>query len=441
MKNSPVIVVGAGLAGSEAAYRLACSGVPVVLYEMRPGLSSPVHSTDYPAELVCSNSFGSDDPGSAPGMLKAEMRILGSLVMEAADYARVPAGQALAVDREKFSHYVLEKLSSLSNISIIREEASRIPEDSIVIIATGPLTSEKMADSIQSLIGSSFLNFFDAVSPVVLAESINRNIVFEASRYGKGTPDYLNCPMSKEEFASFYRELINAELVNPHDFEEGRLFQGCMPVEEMAKMGEKTLLFGPLKPVGLSDDAAAVVQLRKENVEGTMYSLVGFQTRLRWGEQKRVFRMIPGLEKAEFVRYGVMHKNIYINSPSVLSPTLQLKKHNNVFISGQLTGVEGYTESAAMGIVAGINAARLYYEKELVIFPPETAVGSLIKYITDPFNEKKFQPMNINFGILPQAEILGKKKDKRAYVAARGIKKMLDFIKNGDRHQYFLHTH
>jgi methylenetetrahydrofolate--tRNA-(uracil-5-)-methyltransferase len=413
----PITIIGAGLAGSEAAFQLARRGVPVRLLEMRPIQSTPVHHTDLPGELVCSNSLGSITPGSAPGQLKNEMSLLGSLVMEAAAAARVPAGQALAVDREKFSLHILDRLQSFKNLEIVREEACCIPTEGTVIIATGPLTSPALAASLARMMGREHLFFFDAVSPIVMAESLDMSRVFAASRYGRGTPDYLNCPMTGEQYAAFYHELVNAEKADPEGFEEGHFFQGCMPVEELARMGEKTLLFGPLKPVGLDDNAQAVVQLRRENREGTMYSLVGFQTRLRWGEQKRVFRMIPGMEKAEFARYGVMHRNIYVDSPRVLALTLQMKSNPCIFLAGQITGVEGYTESAAMGLAAGMFAAARHHGTPVEPFPRETAIGSLIHYLTDE-EVRDFQPMNINFGILPPSAGRGSKKDRRLKVIA-----------------------
>lgn len=350
---------------------------------MRPGVNAPAHKTDMLAELVCSNSLGSLGLNSGSGILKTEMEKLDSLILRAAIESRVPAGQALAVDREKFSQFIQQQLESMPGIEIIREEVTEIPPEGIVIIASGPLTSEKLAGELHKYLGGDYLFFYDAVSPVVTAESINMETAFFASRYGKGTEDYLNCAMTPEEYDSFYHALTTAERVNPHDFEPNHLFDGCMPIEEMADRGIKTLLFGPLKPVGLKDDAAAVVQLRKENREGTLYNLVGFQTRLKWNEQKRVFRMIPGLEKAEFVRYGVMHKNIYVHSPTLLNETLNLKKDERIYLAGQITGVEGYMESAATGLLAGINAAGQAKGGEQVIPPRETMLGSLVFYITD----------------------------------------------------------
>jgi methylenetetrahydrofolate--tRNA-(uracil-5-)-methyltransferase len=427
-KTDYVTVIGAGLAGSEAAFQLAGRGISVYFHEMRPEKTTPVHETSLPAELVCSNSLGSDSPDSAPGLLKYEMRKLNSLIMQAADNTRVPAGQALAVDRLKFSQYIQDKLSSFSNIKIINKEVTDIPENGLVIIATGPLTSDSLADQLKNLLGSNFFFFFDAVSPVIMADSINRDIAFEASRYGKGTADYLNCPMNRDQYDAFYNELVNAERIEVKDFEKKHLFEGCMPIEEMADRGRETLLFGPLKPVGLDESATAVVQLRKENREGTMYSLVGFQTRLKWGEQKRVLRMIPGLENAEFARYGVMHKNIYIDSPRVLQATLQLKKEPRLLMAGQITGVEGYMESAAMGLVAGLNAHKLFENQEPIIFPGETAIGSLLDHITDT-EIKHFQPMNINFGVLPPAVTRGKKKDRRKIILDQAREKLEDWIK------------
>jgi methylenetetrahydrofolate--tRNA-(uracil-5-)-methyltransferase len=426
-QTAHINIIGAGLAGCEAAFQIAGQGISVCLYEMRPERTTPVHETSLPAELVCSNSLGSDSPDSAPGLLKHEMRRLNSLVMQAADAVRVPAGQALAVDRLRFSNYIQDKLSSFSNIRIITREFTEIPEDGLTIVATGPLTSDSLAARMREMLGSDFFFFFDAVSPVIIADSINREIAFEASRYGKGTADYLNCPMNQEQYDTFYNELVNAERIEVKEFEKKYLFEGCMPIEEMADRGKQTLLFGPLKPVGLDDSATAVIQLRKENREGTMYSLVGFQTRLKWSEQKRVFRMIPGLENAEFARYGVMHRNIYVDSPRVLQSTLQLKKDPRIFLAGQITGVEGYMESAAMGLVAGINASRVFSNQKPLEFPKETAIGSLLNHITDT-EIKHFQPMNTNFGILPTVSVRGKKKDRRKIILDQAREKLEEWI-------------
>ncbi len=412
-----VVVIGAGLSGCEAAYQIAKRGIPVTLVEMRGKVNTPIHKTNMPAELVCSNSLGTTNPEHPSGLLKEELYALDSIIMQAANHSRVPAGQALAVDRVKFSQYIHEKLSSMDNIKLIREEVKHIPTSSqtITIIATGPLTSHALAISIKKYLGENFLYFFDAVSPIVTAESINMDKVFFASRYDKGDADYINCPMNDEEYDRFYQELVNAERVPVKDFEKKYLFEGCMPIEEMADRGKDTLLFGPLKPVGLHPKAKAVVQLRKENLEQTLYSLVGFQTRLKWGEQKRVFRLIPGLEKAEFVRYGVMHKNIYINSPQVLKATLQLRKNPHILMAGQIVGVEGYLESTAMGVMAGINAFRLIIGEPPLIPPRESGIGSLIAYITNK-NIHKFQPMNINFGIFPAVKAKSRKERRKKII-------------------------
>lgn len=401
------------------------------MFEMRPVVSNPVHATDNLAELVCSNSLGSDSPEGAPGELKSELRKLNSLIMEAADNTRVPAGQALAIDRILFSKYIEEKLLSCPGFELIRGEASEIPSEGITVIATGPLTSDNMAKSLSELIGSGFLYFYDAVSPVITAESIDTTKAFAANRYGKGTPDYLNCSMSREEYDAFYDFLINAERVDPHDFERGHFFEGCMPVEEIAIRGKQTLLFGPMKPVGLDDKAEAVVQLRKENSEGTLYSLVGFQTRLKWGEQKKLVQMIPGLENAEIVRYGVMHRNIFINSPKVLNQSFSLKSSPDVFMAGQITGVEGYTESSAAGLLAGINAWKHSNGEPPVIPPPETVLGSLVKHITDAEIEN-FQPMNANFGIMPELQMKAKKKDRKLAKVNRAVKAMDEWLASSE---------
>lgn len=431
-------VVGAGLAGSEAAWQIAEAGIQVELYEMRPSQMTPAHHTGFFGELVCSNSLKADHLGNAAGLLKAEMRELGSIVMSAADHHAVPAGQALAVDRDRYAQEITEQLKAHPNIEFHETEVTQIPEDGIVVIASGPLTSEPLEAAIRELLGTDYLYFFDAAAPIVTRESLNMGIVYQASRYGEeGDGDYLNCPMSKEEYEAFWRELTTAEPAFVKDFEEGNFFEGCLPVEEIASRGIQTLAFGPLKPVGLPDPRTgeipyAVVQLRQDNLEGTLYNLVGFQTRLKWGEQKRVFSMIPGLEEAEFVRYGVMHRNTFIHSPKLLAPTLQLKHDPRIFFAGQITGVEGYVESAAMGIIAGLNAVRLYRGEELLVFPKETAHGALTHYISTSV-QKHFQPMNINFGILPP--IQGKIKDKRLkkeMVAERGLQILRDFINSNE---------
>lgn len=431
--NKKVIVIGAGLAGSEAAWQLAARGIKVRLYEMRPKNNTPAHHTEKFGELVCSNSLRSNQLENAVGLLKEEMRRLGSLIIECADNNALPAGGALAVDREGFSQEITDRITGNPNIEIIREEVADIPEDEYVIVATGPLTSDKLSFSIGSLMDNDYLYFYDAAAPILTFESIDHDKVFRASRYDKGDSDYINCPMSEEEYINFHKELVNAELAPLKSFEKEVVFEGCMPVETMAKRGLQTLLFGPLKPVGLTDPGTgkqpyAVVQLRQDNKEGTLYNIVGFQTHLKWGEQKRVFSMIPGLENAEFVRYGVMHKNTFINSPKVMKPTLQFHDNERLFFAGQLTGVEGYVESASSGLIAGINMARIINGAEPVVFPETTAHGALCRYITDN-TIKVFQPMNVNFGIFPQPEFrIRNKKEKSAYYAERALNDLGKFI-------------
>ena len=409
-----VIVIGGGLAGCEAAYQIAKRGIKVKLYEMKPKKFSPAHFNSNLAEIVCSNSFKSNSITNACGLLKEELRILDSLLIKIADENSVPAGQALAVDREKFSQAVTEKIKQMENIELIHEEITKIPEDSIVIIATGPLTSDKLAEEIAKITEQDKLYFYDAAAPIVEKESINMEIAFWGDRYGKGDSNYINLPMNKEEYLKFYNELIKAEIVTLHEFEKKEIFEGCMPIEIMAKRGEDTLRYGPLKPVGFTDPRTgerpyAIVQLRQDNKEGTLFNMVGFQTNLKFGEQKRVFSLIPGLENAEFIKYGVMHRNTYINSTVLLDNTYNLKKNNNIFFAGQISGVEGYVESISSGMVAGINAANMINGKEKMIFPAETVIGSLANYIST--ENKKFQPMNANFGILP--ELPEKVKDKK----------------------------
>ena len=413
MENS-VIIIGGGLAGCEAAYQIAKRGISVDLYEMKPIKFSPAHSNTNLAEIVCSNSFKSNLITNACGLLKQELRILDSLLIKIADETSVPAGQALAVDREEFSKIVTQKLNENKNINIIREEITKIPENANVIIATGPLTSEKLAEEILKITGEDKLYFYDAAAPIIEKDSINMDIAFWGDRYGKGGASYINLPMNKEEYEKFYNELINAEVVNLHDFEKREIFEGCMPIEVMAKRGIDTLRFGPLKPVGFIDKRTnerpyAIVQLRQDNKEGTIFNMVGFQTNLKFGEQKRVFSLIPGLENAEFVKYGVMHRNTYINSTILLDNTYNLKKNPNIYFAGQITGVEGYVESIASGMVVGMNVANKILNKSKVIFPKFTMIGSLADYIST--ENKKFQPMNANFGILPKLE--NKIKDKK----------------------------
>ncbi len=433
MLNDHVNIIGAGLAGSEAAWQIASRGIRVKLYEMRPVRNTPAHHTDKFGELVCSNSFRARQLENAVGLLKEEMRRLGSLIMECADNKALPAGGALAVDREGFSQEITDKITNHPNIEIIREEITEIPKGDYVIVATGPLTSEKFSENISLLLESDYLYFYDAAAPIVTYDSINQEKVFKASRYDKGDNDYINCPMTSEEYRRFHKELISAEVAPIKSFEKEVVFEGCMPVETMGKRGPKTLLFGPLKPVGLIDPRTGkqpygVVQLRQDNEKGTLYNIVGFQTHLKWGEQKRVFSMIPGLEDAEFVRYGVMHRNTFINSPKVLKPTLQFQGSDNIFFAGQLTGVEGYVESASSGLVAGINMSRVIRGMKPIIFPDTTSHGALCRYITDS-TIKVFQPMNVNFGIFPQPEYTIKnKKEKSSYYAGRALKDLDMFI-------------
>lgn len=433
MKNE-VIVIGGGLAGCEASWQLANRGIKVKLFEMRPIKNTEAHHTDKLAELVCSNSLKSDSLENAVGLLKAEMRMLKSLIIEAADNNKVPAGGALAVDRERFSEEITNKICNHPNIELMRKEITEIPTDSFVIIATGPLTSKDLTDNISKLTKAEYLYFYDAAAPIVTYESINMKRAFKGSRYNKGEADYINCPMNKEEYERFYEELIKAEVHPLKNFEKQIVFEACMPIETMAKRGKETLLYGPLKPVGLENPITkekyyAVVQLRQDNKEGTLYNIVGFQTNLKWGEQKRVFSLIPALENAEFVRYGVMHRNTYIDSPKVLKPTYQLKEYKNIMFAGQITGVEGYVESAASGLVAGINMSRILLDKEPIIFPKETALGSLSNYIADG-SISDFQPMHINFGIMPELEHRVKnKKERNRLKSERSLKVLQKFIK------------
>lgn len=433
MNQTEVIVVGAGLAGSEAAWQLAQQGIQVKLYEMRPVQSSPAHQTDQFAELVCSNSLRAGNIENAVGLLKEEMRRLGSLIMACADATAVPAGGALAVDRHLFSQMVTDKIKQHPQITVIHEEVKEIPREGTVIFASGPLTSPSLGETIKELTGIKDFYFYDAAAPIVSADSLNYDKVFAASRYDKGDADYLNCPMTEEEYKNFWKALTTAEAVQPKDFEKEIYFEGCMPVEIMASRGEDTLRFGPLKPVGLVDkrtnqESYAVVQLRKENKEATMYNLVGFQTHLKWGEQKRVFGMIPGLEHAEFIRYGVMHRNTYINSPLLLNSAFQLKKEPRLFFAGQMTGVEGYLESAASGLMAGLQVARYVMEKPFIDFPRTTAHGALSHYIS-AYEGSDFQPMNVNFGIMdPWPTKIRKKKEKNALIANRALEELTNLI-------------
>jgi methylenetetrahydrofolate--tRNA-(uracil-5-)-methyltransferase len=426
-----VTIIGGGLAGSEAAWQAVRHGVDVLLYEMRPHVMTPVHKTGGLAELVCSNSLGSSDPLKAPGILKEELKLLGSLVMEGAAASRVPAGQALAVDRERFSVYIEEKIRECPSISLIRQEVKEIPLDGVTIIATGPMTSPALFQSVKNLLGSAFLYFYDAVSPIVSTESLDMEKIFKGSRYGKGDAEYLNCPLDKDHYEIFWQELINAERVKDEEWEE-KFFEGCLPVEEIASRGPQTLCFGPMKPVGLVDKNGiqpyAVLQLRQENTEATMYNLVGFQTRLKWDEQRRVFRMIPGLERAEFLRLGVMHRNVFINSPAALARTGQLTMHRNIFMAGQITGVEGYVESAAQGALCGINAALLSLGLETRAWPDSTALGALTRYIHEA-RQDNFQPMNINFGLFPPLdERIKKRSERNSRLRERALAELRKFM-------------
>lgn len=412
-----VNVIGGGLAGSEAAYQIAKRGIKVKLYEMKPVKFSPAHSSENLAEIVCSNSLKSNLITNACGLLKEELRKLDSLLIKCADETAVPAGQALAVDRDEFSKLVTKKIEENPNIEIIKGEVTTIP-DGITIIATGPLTSDALSSEIAKLTGEEKLFFYDAAAPIVTKESIDMNNAFTADRYGKGDSDYINCPMTKDEYDLFYNELINAEVTNKHEFEKGNLFEGCMPIEEMARRGSQTLTYGPLKPVGFDKKYYAVVQLRQDNKEGTLYNLVGFQTNLKFGEQKRVFSLIPALKNAEFVRYGVMHRNTYINAPKLLDNTFNLKG-TKIFLAGQISGVEGYVESIASGMVASINAVQMLENKEKILFSEETMIGALAKYIST--ENKNFQPMNANFGILNCDKKIKDKVQKYTYLAERSL--------------------
>ena len=421
-----VTVLGAGLAGSECAWQLAKRGIKVRLYEMQPEKMTPAHKSPYFAELVCSNSLRSDELSNAVGLLKAEMRKMGSLIMESADANRVAAGGALAVDRESFARYITEKLSACDNVELISKEAADFPEGELVV-ATGPLTSDTLEEKLTELCNDEGLHFYDAVAPIVTLESVDMDNAFFASRYDKGTADYVNCPMNEAEYKAFWKELCSAREAAVHGFDDGGVFEGCMPVEVMARRGEDTLRYGPLKPVGLRDprtgkDNYAVVQLRRDNSDGTIYNMVGFQTHLTWGEQKRVFSMIPALKDAEFVRYGVMHRNTYLNSPKLLDRYYRLKAEPRISFAGQMTGVEGYVESAASGMLVGIETAARLLELPPVDFPQETAIGALGLYISGG-SVGDFQPMNINFGIItPLGYRVKGKRNKNAEISARALR-------------------
>src|SRR2546429_8013579 len=431
-----IIVIGGGLAGVEAAWQAAKAGARVRLFEMRPVKQTPAHRTDKLAEIVCSNSLKSDEPGTASYLLKEELRRANSLVMEAAKATRVPAGPALAVDREQFAEYITERIAAHPRIEIVREEATTIPREAITIIATGPLTSATLTDQIMKLTGDDQLYFYDAIAPIIAADSIDQAIAFKAARYGKGGDDYLNCPMNEAEYARFYQALIEAKSVPLQRFEETRWFEACLPIEEMARRGVDTLRYGPMKPVGLIDPRSgnrpyAVVQLRQETLKADSYNLVGFQNHLRFGEQERVFRMIPGLEQAKFTRLGQIHRNTFINSPRILNPTLQAKKDPRIFFAGQISGVEGYVECVATGLITGINATRLASQQSLLIPPRASAIGSLIHYLicADP---NDFQPENINFGIMPAAETPTtakriEKKEEHLLQVKRALRELSEF--------------
>lgn len=431
--DKKAIVIGAGLAGCEAAYQLASRGIPVTLYEMKPHRYSPAHHCPNFAELVCSNSLRGAGLANAVGLLKEEMRRLDSVIMKAADATSVPAGGALAVDREAFSAKVTELIRSHPLIQIVEQEITEIPTDENLIIATGPLTSEAFSKSIAKFIGKEYLSFFDAAAPIVTFESIDMSKAFFGSRYNKGTPDYINCPMNQEEYLAFYEALKNAECAEIHDFDH-QVFEGCMPIEEMARRGEDTMRYGPLKPVGLVDDRTkkrsyGVVQLRKDNAAGTLYNIVGFQTHLKFPEQKRVFSMIPGLENAEFMRYGVMHRNTYLNSPTLLNRDFSMRDHKSIYFAGQITGVEGYVESAASGLMAGLSLSAKILGMELPYFSDQTAIGALGQYISTAVADS-FQPMNINFGIIASLDQRIRIKAERYTAISNRSLDVIEEIKN-----------
>ena len=437
-------IIGAGLAGCEAAWQAANRGVRVTLFEMKPKKFSPAHHSEAFAELVCSNSLRSNELSNAVGLLKEEMRRLDSLVIAAADATAVPAGSALAVDREGFSAYITERIKSHPNITVVEEEVCELPEDGITVVASGPLTSDALSDAIDRRIGGKKLHFFDAAAPIVDFASINMDVAFFASRYGKGEASYINCPMTREQYDVFYNELIHAKEAELKDFDKESqrdltVFEGCMPVEVMARRGYETLVYGPLKPIGLplpstGKEAYAVVQLRRDNAAGTMYNIVGFQTHLTFGEQKRVFSLIPGLENAEFMRYGVMHRNTYLQSPGLLAPDYSMLDVPNLFFAGQMTGVEGYVESAGSGLVAGINAACAAQDKERILFPRETVIGAMASYVSTG-GVGAFVPMNANFGIVPPLDkrVRGGKKARNEALAARSLAALGEFCASVNR--------
>lgn len=428
-----VNIIGAGLAGVEACHQLVKRGYKVRLYEMRPKKMTPAHHSENFAELVCSNSLRADGTGNAVGVLKAEMEMMDSIIIKFARIHQVPAGGALAVDRDNFSKAITDYIVNHPLVEVIHEEVTEFPKGK-TIIASGPLTSDSLSNAIKDKLGENYFYFFDAAAPIVTKESINFDIAYYKSRYDKGDNEYINCPMNEEQFESFYDALINAKVVKPKDFEE-KFFEGCMPFEEMARRGKQTLLFGPMKPVGLTAPDGtrpyAVVQLRQDNVQASLYNIVGFQTHLTWPEQKRIIQMIPGLENANFVRYGVMHRNSFICSPKHLLNTYQLKTYPDIFMAGQITGVEGYVESAQSGMVAGINMARMLEGKEMLVFPNETVMGSLANYVINASKEN-FQPMKANFGILPDFSIRIKKKERKAAYATRALDTMKKFVNENE---------
>lgn len=435
MNNNGVTVVGAGLAGSEAAWQVANLGIPVTLMEMRPQKLTPAHHTGAFAELVCSNSLKGAGLDNAAGLLKAEMRMMNSLTMQAAELHRVPAGGALAVDRDNFAEFITEKLKSHPLVTVIQGEVKDVPAVRPLVIATGPLTSDELAVSLSNLLGRDYLHFFDAAAPIVMTDSIDWDKVYLASRYDKGEADYVNCPLEASEYEVFYQALVQAETEPRKEFERESYFEGCMPVEVLAKRGYETLLFGPMKPVGLVNPRTgqlprAVVQLRQDNQNATLYNMVGFQTNLKWPEQRKVFRLIPGLESAEFARLGVMHRNTFINSPELLLPSLAWRGDQGLFFAGQMTGAEGYVESAAFGLVAGLNAARFIQGKAPLVFPVETAHGALLHYVTaEP--KKDFQPMNVTFGLFPPLASKIKGKRERALAHSElALGKLQEFLHN-----------
>lgn len=435
MQKSEITVIGGGLAGSEAAWQAAQRGVHVTLYEMRPAVMTPAHRTSNLAELVCSNSLGSNLPDRAPGLLKEELRALHSLILACADANAVPAGGALAVGREAFSEAVTARVESHPQISLRREELQHIPPEGTVVLATGPLTSPALAQEIAALAGQEHLYFYDAMAPIVTLESVNMERAFRASRYGRGAEDYINCPLTREEYERFVDELLKAETIPLRDFEreDQHFFEACLPVEVIARRGREALAFGPLKPVGLTDPRSgqrpyAVVQLRQDNLAGTLYNLVGFQTNLKWGEQKRVFSLIPGLEHAEFVRYGQMHRNTFLNSPALLDASMECRRRRGLFFGGQITGTEGYIGSTGSGYVAGLNAARLVRGLPLLSFPPTTMLGALCQYVSSSA-PVGFQPMKPNFGLMPELEVSRRhKRERDAAYAVRALADLRAFV-------------